>query len=181
MHNLVIELKRPTQKITPKVLQEVRAYAFAIAKDERFAGVPAKWTFWALSNQLTEQAREESNQKTCLQASFTKARPSQADRSSTPSSPSRGGEVLDQAAQRLEFFRQQLAYSPSFSQGRDFLSATYTDFIPRVGDFADIPETDSKSTAEHKKAAKTQNPPSSAPRTRTRRVQETEPQEQPAS
>ena len=64
------------------------------------------------------------------------------------------GEVLDQAMQRLEFFKKQLAYSPSFSQGRDFLSATYRDFIPRVGDFIDLPEPDTTGTAKHKKAAK---------------------------
>src|SRR6185437_2286851 len=42
VHNLVIELKRPSQKITPAVLQEVRDYAYAIARNERFHSVPAR-------------------------------------------------------------------------------------------------------------------------------------------
>ncbi len=41
-------------------------------------------------------------------------------------------QVLDQAEQRLEFFRKHLDYSPSFSQGRAFLNAAYKNFIPEV-------------------------------------------------
>ena len=154
IHNLVIELKRPTQKINPKALQEVRDYAFAIARDERFAGVPVRWTFWALSNQLTEQAQEDSNQKNLppgvvFQSEAKAGRPFEY----TIIAKS-WGEVLDHAAQRLEFFKTQLAYSPSFSQGREFLSATYSDFIPRVGDFTDLPVAEKVSTAKHKRKAK---------------------------
>jgi hypothetical protein len=154
MHNLVIELKRPTQKITPKVLQEVRAYAFAIAKDERFAGVPARWTFWALSNQLTEQAEEESNQRNMPPGVVLQSEPKTGRSFEYTIISKSWGQVLDQAAQRLEFFRTNLAYSPSFSQGRDFLSATYSDFIPRVGDFADLDPPVVNKAAKHKKANK---------------------------
>lgn len=154
MHNLVIELKRPTQKITPKVLQEVRAYAFAIANDERFAGIPARWTFWALSNQLTNQAEEESNQRN-MQPGVVYQNEPKAGRPIEYTIISKSwGQVLDQAAQRLEFFRANLAYSPSFSQGRDFLSATYSDFIPRVGDFADLALPVVSKAAKHKKVNK---------------------------
>ena len=152
MHNLVIELKRPTQKITPKVLQEARAYAFAIAKDERFSGVPAHWTFWALSNQLTEQAQEESNQRNMPPGVVFQNEPKTGRTFEYVVIAKSWGEVLDQAAQRLEFFKSRLAYSPSFSQGREFLSATYSEFIPRVGDFADLPKTSRKKSKEHKKA-----------------------------
>lgn len=152
MHNLVIELKRPTQKITPKVIQEVRDYAFAIAKDERFGGVTARWTFWALSNQLSEQAQEQSNQRNMPPGVVFQSEP-RASRSFEYTIIAKSwGEVLDHAAQRLEFFRTQLAYSPSFSQGREFLSATYKDFIPRVGDFADLAEPAPGKDAKQRKA-----------------------------
>lgn len=57
---MTTKFKRPSQKITPTVVQEVRDYAYAIARDERFHGVPARWTFWALSNTISEQAQEEA-------------------------------------------------------------------------------------------------------------------------
>lgn len=152
LHNLVIELKRPTEKISPKVIQEVRDYAFAIAKDERFAGTPARWTFWALSNQMTEQAQEQASQRNMPPGVVFQSEPKTGRPFEYTIIVKSWAEVLDQAAQRLEFFKTQLAYSPSFSQGRDFLSASYSDFIPRVGDFADMPEPIKKKAATHKKA-----------------------------
>jgi hypothetical protein len=154
MHNLVIELKRPTQRITPKVIQEVRDYAFAIAKDERFAGIPARWTFWALSNQLTEQAQEQSNQRDMPPGVVFQSEPKSGRSFEYTIIAKPWGDVLDQATQRLEFFKSRLAYSPSFNQGRDFLSATYGDFIPRVGDFADMPMPTENKAAVHKKVNK---------------------------
>jgi hypothetical protein len=152
MHNLVIELKRPTQKITPKVIQELRDYAFAIAKDERFSGMPARWTFWALSNQLTEQAQEQASQRNMPPGVVYQSEPKSGRSFEYTIIAKAWGEVLDQAAQRLEFFRSKLVYSPSFSQGREFLRATYSDFIPRVGDFVDLAQPVDNKAAKHKKA-----------------------------
>jgi hypothetical protein len=61
-HHLVIELKRPSQKINTEVLGQTESYAFAIARDERFQGVNTAWTFWALSNEMTDEARFKTEQ-----------------------------------------------------------------------------------------------------------------------
>jgi hypothetical protein len=130
IRNLVIELKRPTQRVTPKVLAEVRDYAFAIAQDERFQGLPARWTFWALSNEISEQAQQE--------ATVMNLPPGVVYQSGIVSGKNfeytiiakTWAQVLDQASQRLEFFRKHLSYSPSFSQGREFLNAVYRKYIP---------------------------------------------------
>jgi hypothetical protein len=61
-HKLVIELKRPTQKIDLSVISQVKKYAFAIEKDERFRTVPTHWTFWAVSNDMSDDARLEAEQ-----------------------------------------------------------------------------------------------------------------------
>ena len=130
IHNLVIELKRPSQKITPSVLAEVRAYAYAIARDERFHSVPAKWTFWALSNEISEQAQEEAMQKN-LPAGVVYQSELVSGRSFEYTIIAKTwAQVLDQATQRLNFFRSHLGYSPSFNQGRDYLNAVYRNFIP---------------------------------------------------
>nr|AOS95273.1 DNA mismatch repair enzyme [uncultured bacterium] len=132
MHNLVIELKRPTQKINPAVLQEVRDYAFAIARDERFDGRSTRWTFWALSNQLTEQAQEQATQRNLPPGVVFQSEPKMGRSFEYTIIAKTWAQVLDQAEQRLEFFRKHLDYSPSFSQGRAFLNAAYKNFIPEV-------------------------------------------------
>ena len=60
--HLIVELKRPTQKIDDQVLLQIKNYAQAVAGDERFNDTGTKWTFWALSNELTDTAKRDSNQ-----------------------------------------------------------------------------------------------------------------------
>lgn len=55
--HLVVELKRPKQKITSAVLTQTMSYALAVAKDERFRDTKTKWYFWAVSNELDDTAR----------------------------------------------------------------------------------------------------------------------------
>lgn len=62
VHHLVIELKRPSKKIDGGVLGQLKGYALTVADDDRFKNPRAKWTFWALSNELTREANAEVNQ-----------------------------------------------------------------------------------------------------------------------
>lgn len=130
IHNLVIELKRPSQRITPAVLQEVRDYAYAIARDERFHSVPARWTFWALSNQISEQAQEEAMVKNLPPGVVYQSGVVAGRNYEYTIIAKTWAQVLDQATQRLNFFRTHLGYSPTFSQGREYLNAVYRKFIP---------------------------------------------------
>ena len=59
-HHLIIELKRPSQNVNSTVISQTKSYAFAVAADERFQNVRTNWTFWALSNKMTEQAQLEA-------------------------------------------------------------------------------------------------------------------------
>jgi hypothetical protein len=130
VHNLIIELKRPSQKITPNVLQEVRDYAYAIARDERFHSVPTKWTFWALSNQISDQAQEEAMVKNLPPGVVYQSGTVAGRNYEYTIIAKTWAQVLDQASQRLQFFRTHLGYSPSFSQGREYLNAICRQFIP---------------------------------------------------
>lgn len=146
IHNLVIELKRPSQRITPNVLKEVRDYAYAIARDERFHSVPTRWTFWALSNQISDQAQEEAMQKN-LPPGVVYQSGVVAGRNYEYSIIAKTwAQVLDQATQRLNFFRTHLGYSPSFNQGREYLNAVYRKFIPV--ETQAVPEVDTDSVPE---------------------------------
>jgi hypothetical protein len=50
--HLVIELKRPSQKLTEKVVSQIRSYAFAVAEDERFKDTRTTWHFMAVCNEM---------------------------------------------------------------------------------------------------------------------------------
>jgi hypothetical protein len=60
--HLVIELKAPTVKIGMEETTQIKKYAFAVLKDERFRNIPARWTFWLISNDLDRDAESEVRQ-----------------------------------------------------------------------------------------------------------------------
>ena len=62
LEHLVIELKAPKVKIGPKEITQIKEYAFAVANDPRFHGANTRWTFWIISDELGEFARNEANQ-----------------------------------------------------------------------------------------------------------------------
>lgn len=64
IENLVIELKSPKQPtLTALELSQIEGYALAVAKDERFHGIPARWNFIVISNEMDENVKNRANQK----------------------------------------------------------------------------------------------------------------------
>ena len=61
--HLVVELKRPTVKVDSDAAAQIKSYAFAVADDERFRSVPAKWIFWAVSNDIDNVVEREVAQR----------------------------------------------------------------------------------------------------------------------
>jgi hypothetical protein len=127
--HLVVELKRPAQAINPAVAQQIRSYAFAVQKDERFARTDTKWVFWALSNRVTEQVVWEMEDP---------------ERGVLKSDPKNGitiviktwGELIDECRARLTFFQERLQYMPKDKDAVRHLRALYEKYIPPVGVFA---------------------------------------------
>ena len=60
--HLMIELKRPSQKINSEISQQIKSYAMTVVADERFKSTKTKWVFWAVSNDLTREVREDVSQ-----------------------------------------------------------------------------------------------------------------------
>jgi hypothetical protein len=60
--HLVVELKRPNQRIDSDAASQIRSYAFAVAEDERFKDTKTRWVFWAVSNDVTASVRREARQ-----------------------------------------------------------------------------------------------------------------------
>ncbi|WP_156893776.1 hypothetical protein [Actinokineospora enzanensis] len=103
-HRLVIELKRPKVALGDKELRQVRSYARALSKNA--ATGRGKWTFWLVGASISEEIEDEVNQTDREWGHVTK----QADYDIYVT---QWGRLLDDAAKRLEFYREQLRYDIS--------------------------------------------------------------------
>lgn len=129
-HHLVIELKRPSQNITSEVIGQVRSYAFAVATDERFQNVRTNWTFWALSNKMSEQAVLEAQMDNQPQGVVYQSKADARRNYNMTIWTKTWSEVIEECTARLKFFQDRLNYNASQSSGRKYLRETYPKFIP---------------------------------------------------
>jgi hypothetical protein len=129
-HHLIIELKRPSQAVSSGVISQTKSYAFAVAADERFQNVRTNWTFWALSNKMTEQAQLEAQMEGQPQGVVYQSRADSRRNYSMTVWAKSWSEVIEQCSARLRFFQDRLNYNASQSSGKQFLKDTYPKFIP---------------------------------------------------
>lgn len=122
---LVVELKRPRQKIDSDVMTQVKKYARAVSHDERFHGVPARWTFVAISNEMDEQALWEAQQK-------DKPRGLIVDDGEKHIQVwvKTWSQIFADARARLRFFKEQLNYEATRETSRAYLEKVHAKFLP---------------------------------------------------
>ena len=122
---LVVELKRPSKKIDDEVLTQIKKYAVAVAKDERFHGVPTRWTFVAISNDLYDFARSEASQRNRPKGMVS----DNADLNITVWAKS-WADVINDARASLRFVNEQLSYEADRDSAKDYLKKAHAKFIP---------------------------------------------------
>jgi len=125
--HLIIELKRPSQPITPSVIQQVQRYALAVARDERFRNTDTRWVFWAISNQMTEEAlllARQSNRPEGLvyETESPKLKVWIKD----------WGNVLESCRARLSFFQERLQYTPEDQSALEKLRKLHEKYLPSL-------------------------------------------------
>jgi hypothetical protein len=126
LDHLVIELKRPTQKIDGDVLAQTEKYAHAVARDPRFGETRAHWTFWSLSNEIHDTVRwKVSNQSDRPDGLLLKL-----ERPSMEVWVKTWGEVIESARARLRFFEEKLQYMATHDTGLAYLRQTYAKYLP---------------------------------------------------
>ncbi|MBX3209876.1 MAG: ATP-binding protein [Labilithrix sp.] len=125
--HLVVELKRPLKKIDIDVTTQVEKYAMAVARDERFANVRTSWTFWALSNEVTEDVRIKARQGQRPDGILL-----QTDSPRITIWVRTWAQVIDAAKARLEFFRSELEYTADRESAREHLNKVYAKYLPDV-------------------------------------------------
>jgi hypothetical protein len=131
---LIIELKRPSQKINSEVLTQIESYAMAVAGDERFQGVKARWKFVAISNELDDYAAGKTEQR-----DWPKGKVYDNAKLNITVWAMPWGEVLNNARSRLRFFRDQLAYEADRDSAKEYLKRAHAKFLPAPGEDAAKP------------------------------------------
>lgn len=104
--HLVVELKRPKKKVDLSVTTQIESYAMTVATDERFRDTNTTWHFWAISNEVNDQARKKARQ-----ANRPDGMLYQSDDARITVWIKTWGQVIEAARGRLEFFRKELNYT----------------------------------------------------------------------
>ena len=125
--HLVIELKRPSKKIDGEVLGQVKSYAIAVAQDERFLNTKTRWIFWAISNEMTDEAQREARQR---------GRPEgliyDDEELRITVWAKTWGQIIQECKARHNFYKQQLEYDADKDSARAYLKKAHEKYLPRV-------------------------------------------------
>lgn len=136
---LVVELKRPKQKINGEVVRQVKNYAKAVAGDERFRGVPAEWKFLAVSNELNSEAEDDANQQ-----GQPKGRVWISKEGNITAWVMTWAELINNARAKLAFINKNLEYRSTRESAKAYLKKAHAKFIPETSEFEDDENTTSK-------------------------------------
>lgn len=138
---LIVELKRPSKKIDAEVLTQIEKYAIAVAEDERFNGVPARWTFVAISNELDSYAQRRANQREKPKGQVL----DEAELNITVWARS-WADVINSARARLRFVNEHLLYEADRDTAKAYLQKTHSKFLPDLA--VDVSEIDADVNTE---------------------------------
>ncbi|HDR1256043.1 TPA: type I restriction enzyme HsdR N-terminal domain-containing protein, partial [Pasteurella multocida] len=124
---LVVELKRPSQKINSEVITQIKNYAYAVSSDERFDHSKTKWTFIAVSNELDQFAKRESNQR-----GKRKGVVSDDVEYNVEVIVMTWAEIINNARARLDFYKEQLSYNVDHNSVDDYLREKHNEYLPKT-------------------------------------------------
>lgn len=124
---LVVELKRPSKKVDAEVIVQIKKYGTAVATDERFHNIPAKWTFLAISNELDDYAQDEANQRNKPNGLIHDS----AQHNITVWAKT-WSEVIANARAKLQFINQHLQYEVTQESSQKYLKEAHEKFIPKI-------------------------------------------------
>ena len=122
--HLVVELKRPNIRINADVAAQIEGYAFAVADDERFRSVPAKWVFWAISNDMDQVVTRKVSQKDRANGILF-----QDEEQRITIWVKTWSQVINECKARLRFFEEKLNYTPDRDSSLEHLNSTYQKYL----------------------------------------------------
>lgn len=120
---LVVELKRPSQKVDLEVKNQLESYALAVVRDERFDLKNTYWTFLAISNEISEDAELTLTQSGKPYGFFLV-------KDNYKVGLATWAEILQSSRVRLQLFRDKLDITATSDEGIALLKTKYSDYIP---------------------------------------------------
>ena len=125
--HLVVELKRPDKKIDEEVAEQIRSYAMAVSRDERFRSTNTEWVFWAVSNEVSDAVKEQASQQHMPEGVLYSA----AKRDLTIW-VKEWGQIINECKARLKLFQDALQYEADKDSGLLYLQKTHEKYLPKV-------------------------------------------------
>lgn len=122
--HLVVELKRPDVKIDAEVAAQIESYAFAVADDERFRSVPAKWVFWAVSSDIDQVVARKVAQRDRARGILF-----QDEEQRITIWVKTWSQIINECKARLRFFAEKLNYTPDRDSSLAHLRTTYHKYL----------------------------------------------------
>jgi hypothetical protein len=120
--HLIVELKRPDVVIDSEATTQIEEYAFAIAEDERFRSVPAK--FWAVSTDIDQMVSRRVTQRDRPRGMLH-----QDDDQRITIWVKTWSEIINECKARLRFFAEKLNYAPDRDSSLAHLKNTYHKYL----------------------------------------------------
>ncbi len=124
LEHLVVELKAPRVKVGQEEIQQIKSYAFAIAKDERFRGLDTRWHFWIISNDITDYAEMELSQERYEDGVIYKS----TKGIDITIMVKTWSQLIRENKHRLEFIRDRLNYNIDRADALSYLKKTYAEY-----------------------------------------------------
>jgi hypothetical protein len=135
--HLVIELKRPSQKIRAEEIMQVEKYAYTIAADERFRHVRTRWTFWVVSNDLDDFAQKRTRQK-----DKPRGQVAQTEDGLVEVWAKSWAEVFADCRGRMRFVQETLQANVDRDNALNYLRTTYARYLNPVPEDSDTAADD---------------------------------------
>lgn len=127
IEHLIVELKRPSVIIGNDETSQIESYAMAVAEDERFKGLDARWDFWVISNDL-----DAITSKKVTQRDRPKGLLYESDRGENPEVRvwvKTWSTIIKENKARLNFVKEKLEYQADKGEALKTLKETYSELL----------------------------------------------------
>lgn len=123
--HLVVELKRPSQKLNEDVINQIKKYAKAVAGDDRFRIPNVEWDFIAIANGFTSDAELEARQSGKPRGLVLEL----DDPFKVRVWARTWAEIIQAAEGRLTFYKRRLEYQATDVEALRYLKTINSDYL----------------------------------------------------
>ena len=123
--HLVVELKRPSQKLNEDVITQIKKYAKAVAQDDRFQHASVEWDFVAVCNSFTKDAELDARQSGKPRGLVLELSEPIKIRVWAKT----WAEIIQEAEGRLTFYKRRLEYQANDAEALRYLRNINSDYL----------------------------------------------------